>query len=209
MAWQLAKALERLRAQINAVSPSRSKVSDGSIGDEAHASRNSDHNPWIKQGSVGIVSAIDVTHDPANGVDGAILSRSLIADPRVKYVIFARQIWKARTGQWEPYVRKPGQKSYNPHDHHVHISIQPEAIDDISSWPWPTTSAPSVKPVLKTGSSGQDVRVLQDQLRARGADVSTDGNFGPKTEAAVRRFQEQQGLTVDGIVNAATWAKLA
>lgn len=47
MTWRLARGLEHLRAQVNTKWSNRSKDSDGSIGDEAHASRSSDHNPWV------------------------------------------------------------------------------------------------------------------------------------------------------------------
>ena len=124
--WRLAKSLECLRDQINVAHPKRSKVSDGSIGDARHSARGSasDHNPNER----GIVCAIDITHDPANRVDGHILSRELITDPRQKYVIFAGEIFKARTGVWEPY------HGANRHDHHVHISVKSEVCDNIEPW---------------------------------------------------------------------------
>ncbi|HEX3434991.1 MAG TPA: peptidoglycan-binding protein [Solirubrobacteraceae bacterium] len=53
------------------------------------------------------------------------------------------------------------------------------------------------------GSSGSAVTRLQARLK-----LSTDGNFGPETEAAVRRLQARHGLTVDGVVGPATWSVL-
>ena len=64
MAWRVAQSLIRLRDQINLAAPTRSKASDGTIGDAAHATRDSDHNPWVKEGALGIVTAMDITHAP-------------------------------------------------------------------------------------------------------------------------------------------------
>lgn len=63
---------------------------------------------------------------------------------------------------------------------------------------------------LRINSSGTQVWVLQ-QLLNRTVDYTcgkADGIFGTKTLAAVRRYQEANGLTVDGIVGKNTWAKL-
>ena len=76
MAWRVAKSLLKLRDQINAHAPKRSKKSDGYIGDAAHASRSSDHNPWVKDGKMGVVTAADFTHDPAGGFDAERSRRS-------------------------------------------------------------------------------------------------------------------------------------
>lgn len=56
---------------------------------------------------------------------------------------------------------------------------------------------------LKLGSRGTDVITLQKKLN-----LHQDGIFGPLTEEAVKEFQKSNGLTVDGIVGAKTWAKL-
>ena len=62
---------------------------------------------------------------------------------------------------------------------------------------------------LQTGSRGDDVKELQEKLTAKGFNTGTaDGAFGPKTEAAVRRFQEKQGLQVDGIAGPKTCGAL-
>ena len=84
MAWRVAKSLTKLRDQINAMAPRRNKSADGTIGDAAHASRSSDHNPWVKDGKTGVVTALDITNDPRNGVNIGTLSEFLRTqrDPR-------------------------------------------------------------------------------------------------------------------------------
>jgi peptidoglycan hydrolase-like protein with peptidoglycan-binding domain len=64
-------------------------------------------------------------------------------------------------------------------------------------------------PLVRRGhSSEHPVRTLQHLLRARGRTVAVDGSFGPRTEAAVRAYQQSRGLTVDGVVGPKTWAAL-
>ncbi|WP_461613167.1 peptidoglycan-binding domain-containing protein [Clostridium sp. Marseille-QA1073] len=58
---------------------------------------------------------------------------------------------------------------------------------------------------LSIGSSGSDVRVLQDCLIYIGYSLESDGYFGPRTESAVKSFQRSHGLTPDGIVGPLTW----
>ncbi len=59
--------------------------------------------------------------------------------------------------------------------------------------------------VLKQGSRGPDVAALERALAAAGFDPgSTDGEFGPAVEAAVRAFQTNRGLEPDGVAGPAT-----
>jgi hypothetical protein len=63
--------------------------------------------------------------------------------------------------------------------------------------------------MLRQGSSGPAVSALQQQLRDRGFDPGPiDGQFGPRTAAAVRAFQAQQGIASDGVVGPITSGKL-
>lgn len=57
--------------------------------------------------------------------------------------------------------------------------------------------------ILKLGSKGEEVKKLQLKLG-----VDPVGNFGPKTEEAVKKWQKLNGLTPDGIVGDLTWKKL-
>lgn len=75
-----------------------------------------------------------------------------------------------------------------------------------------TTSTPrttSTSPTLARGAMGPKVAELQRLLQAAGVPTgAVDGDFGPMTQAAVRRFQQQKGLSVDGVVGPQTWAAL-
>lgn len=129
-------------AQANQLWPARSKASDGTVGDADHRNRRSDHNPDHR----GVIHAFDLTHDPANGVDCGQLVARLVArrDPRVKYIIFRRTIWRSyqtsRRKPWEP-------ESYtgaNPHTAHMHTSILSTEAAESDTSPWWT--APTVTP---------------------------------------------------------------
>lgn len=64
---------------------------------------------------------------------------------------------------------------------------------------------------LKKGSRSAEVRNMQRLLTGRGYSLGkygTDGDFGALTDAAVRAFQKNNGLAVDGIVGKNTWNKL-
>ena len=67
--WRVAKSLDRLLDQVNQMAPGRSKASDGAIGDPRHQTQKSDHNPHVTDGSIGVVTARDITHDPKHGCD--------------------------------------------------------------------------------------------------------------------------------------------
>ncbi len=62
--------------------------------------------------------------------------------------------------------------------------------------------------VLKRGSRGKSVRVVQEWLSLHGLHVAIDGDFGPATEHAVRDFQRKKRLPRGGVVNASTFAQL-
>lgn len=65
--------------------------------------------------------------------------------------------------------------------------------------------------MLQNGSSGEDVRKLQNALVGAGYNVGStgaDGIFGSNTAAAVRKYQQDNGLSVDGIAGDKTLGKL-
>lgn len=111
--------------QATALWPKRKKLSDGLLPSSAHIKQNpnSDHNTGL---------AVDLTHDPDNGVDCAVLFEKLKEDKRVSYLIFKGKIWSStRT--------IPGNRVYsgsNPHNKHLHISINADSANDTSPWFW-------------------------------------------------------------------------
>jgi peptidoglycan hydrolase-like protein with peptidoglycan-binding domain len=68
--------------------------------------------------------------------------------------------------------------------------------------------------VVASGTTGDAARGIQEEFRFRnmsgvpGRGLAVDGIFGPKTEAAVRGFQQALGITVDGIAGPQTWRAL-
>lgn len=210
--WRLAASLNVLRNQLNAMSPNRSKVSDGTIGNDEHSHHWSDHNP-----DHGVVHAMDVTSDGAHGIDGQKLADALLAskDDRIKYVISNRRIASGKDGPkpwvWRPYTGK------NPHNHHTHLSVTDAGADRTDPWnidldvtlkqSVKPTSRP-VNPVLALGTKGVDVERMQKALIAHGASIISDSDFGPKTEAALVAFQKAMGLVPDGRCGPYTWDAL-
>jgi hypothetical protein len=139
MAWRLAGSLVVLFDEVNRAAPNRSKASDGTIGDEAHATRDSDHNPYIiDSNGMGVVRAANITHDPGSGCNCRIIAeraRKLGAngDPRIRYVIFEGKIASASSSPawaWRPYGGSNG------HYMHVHVSVSESSrgYDDRRPW---------------------------------------------------------------------------
>ena len=65
------------------------------------------------------------------------------------------------------------------------------------------------EPVLRKGSTDAAVRDLQQALKALGHDPGPiDGVFGDATELAVKAFQQEKEITVDGIVGKVTWINI-
>lgn len=61
---------------------------------------------------------------------------------------------------------------------------------------------------LRRGAKGESVELLQELLNVLGYQLAVDGDFGVLTEEAVKKFQQANGLAVDGVVGPLTWEKL-
>lgn len=66
-----------------------------------------------------------------------------------------------------------------------------------------------VLPTLRKGSKGDSVRALQILLNGNGFNCGTvDGDFGSKTDTALRAYQKSRNLTADGICGKNTWTEI-
>lgn len=216
MTYRLAKSLVKLRTQLNALFPERDKESDGWIGNAEHASRSSDHNPWLKVNGVGVVTALDVDADIGYGVTCDMLRDALVRskDRRIKYIIWRGKITSGWDGPAAWVARH--YSGPNRHTHHLHISVEDrDNLFDVDT-DWILNLVPEKEiglrplklPVLKQGDKGDSVAALQRLLSAHGLTVAEDGDFGARTHRAVTVFQKTLGLEPDGVVGVYTWEKL-
>lgn len=176
MSWRLARCLETLRDQVNALAPHRNKASDGTIGDAAHQARTSDHNP----GADGVVEAIDFTHDPAGGFDSYKFAETLrlARDRRLEYVISNGRIFYAggsKPWQWQTYTGP------NPHSAHVHVSCQPDqpTYDNPAPWVIDRGAIAGTTPMAATVFVTKAPKIVADLMRDFGlSDFQAAGAVG-------------------------------
>lgn len=222
--WHLAPSLVQLQKDLDAEFGA-DRPNDGTIGDAAHASRSSEHNPDNDSDTMphGAVSAIDIYTD-ANGktwISDAEFDKLLAVlkkDPRVWYVIHKGHIW-SRTHGFE----KRAYDGSNPHTTHIHLSlVQTKAAhDSTASWkikgikgggttsPPNDTPAPALKklPTLKRGDKHAFlVPILKRFLIVRPG--NEDEVFGSDLEDNTKKYQRSRGLVRDGIIGPKTWAEI-
>lgn len=149
MSWRNAMASLFLLQELNDRWPARDTLSDGTIGDAAHASRDSDHNPWIKDSlGIGVVRARDIDED---GIDGPWLAehlRQLGAAGDERLANFGYVIYEGRIAGGNP-ARGPGRWAWRPytganaHRLHLHVSFTrtpgPNGFDSTAPWGITTT----------------------------------------------------------------------
>ena len=128
--------------QATALRPKRKKASDGLLPSAAHIKQSptSDHNTGL---------AVDITHDPENGIDCVDIFQKLKEDKRVKYLIFQGKIWSAERA-------KEGNRKYtgsNQHTKHLHISINDGMGNDTSPWFWWMNTPKTVNQIVAALSS--------------------------------------------------------
>ena len=87
-----------------------------------------------------------------------------------------------------------------------HDTVQPLGVDGIVG---PKTWARLDPPLIKKGAKGDAVTLLQHLLNDHGFSVgAVDGDFGPKTEKALKDYQKSVHLAEDGQAGRDTWTAL-
>lgn len=187
--WRLARSLEVLRDEIRARHPG---TTVWTIGDQAHASGWSDHNPT----SAGVVCAIDVLGD--RGLDLGWFAEQVRRGnhPALKYVIFNRKI-ASRGGGWRTYTGS------NPHSTHVHVSVG-VGPDGRSSGPydntapWGIATSGGMSMLCKHGDKGPAVQAMQEMILEAGGRLpkyGADGGYGDETAAGLKSVIGGDGKT--------------
>lgn len=212
-AWRLNKFLTTYREAVNQKYPRRTKLSDGTIGNQAHAVTASEHNPDAD----GSVDAWDLDvnlfgSSTPTGTSTEIIEMTKVLvefqrQPQAQLWIFRRQIANRDIDNWRvrPY---PGP---SPHDHHAHLQSRSsmenrpyvlgvdQVVPAVNSKPAAVGSR-----TLKVGMRGEDVAYLQRWLGVE----PDDGIFGPALLAAVKRYQRDRNLVADGIAGPATFTAM-
>src|SRR5262245_8723539 len=154
------------------------------IGIEAENTGNADDSPWpeVQVNAYHRGVAAILKHAGLTAADCAghkEFAPKRKTDPTLDMVAFRASVHSIMTGLAPPPVLIP--------------AAEPAAAG----------AAPG-RPTLRRGDSGPLVRKLQELLG-----IFVDGEFGPRTEAAMREFQRQHQLVPDGIIGPKTWAILA
>jgi hypothetical protein len=217
--WHLAPSFVVLQDELDEEFGA-SRPNDGTIGDQAHAARTSEHNPDNDPDPMpkGAVSAIDI-YTSANGktyITAAEFAKFLAIlkkDSRVWYVIHKGFIYSRTHG-----FAKREYEGSNPHTNHIHISLMQTktAHDNKSSWgisgirgtkpAAPKPSGDKKVPTLSKGDKHELVWVLQGFFGLKRTANQSKALFGNGLDVKVKQYQRTKGLVQDGVVGPKTWA---
>lgn len=202
-AWYLDNGLAVLRSQLEALHPG---IVIGTIGDAAHSSEESDHNP-DPDGSVDAVDPMIGPHysteQAQEEVDAIVSSR----DNRIKYLIWHKRIISSTVNPW---VWREYTGTSDPHTSHWHLSVNDSHHSNLSKWKLSMTLKNHTLLTLddysvaelRQGDSDSDfngsymVVRLQTLLTMKGHKLTADGDYGPATAAAVKAMFGGDGKTV-------------
>lgn len=209
--WILIPCLVQLRDEFNLIAPARARGADGSIGDQAHADRVSDHNP-DETGAVPIhdadhvneVHALDITTDLREpGLSMEMVVQHLLArcrsgaERRLRYIIFNRRIWHVDEG-W----RQQTHTGDDPHTGHAHFSASYDSAREASTASWHLEEIPVALTADDKKWLAAEVRAAVKELLTADADPSArEYSLGGMVTTVERRTD---ALANDLVPNLAT-----
>jgi murein L,D-transpeptidase YcbB/YkuD len=157
------------------------------------------------------VHAINSWHKRGRALDaGANSQPPKVALQRHLYTHFASELYELFGPQNGACVKNgvritlpEGSALENQHDNHTHVAAR-------SSKRLRALAGAGTYPTLRVGDNGASVRRLQAALGYLHflAPGNRTGHFGPRTLAAVKKFQRRYKLKADGVVGTQTWSKL-
>lgn len=210
MAWVLTRGITTWRNEIDEVFPGRDKSTDGTIGDQSHASGTSGHNPDISgkaeyrdYDNLDEVRAADIDKDLRNPkFSMEQLIQWLVALGRAghylpfRYFIYNKRIWRKSTGwKTETYT--------GPSDHSDHAHFSGDYTQTADNWTsklgllaFVRSATGEGEMLVQKGDKGEDVKFWQNILVDLGYGNimgEVDGDYGDKMEAAVNAFRKAKG----------------
>jgi hypothetical protein len=193
--WVLVPCLVSLRNEFNELAPVRDKASDGSIGDQAHASSPSDHNPdetgstpYEDADSANEVHAIDVDRDLRRS--GWTMTRAVQIilerhrdgrDGRLQNIIWDGRIW-SRSWGWAAREYAGS----NPHDKHAHFSARYTTAQERDTRAWGLLEAAG-----DTGGGGNEAIMSVHDVREYFASAAK----GVRGEGSATNIQDRKDVT--------------
>jgi hypothetical protein len=201
VAWAVTASLARLVADFRTAFPAKDRSSDGSIGDAAHQTETSGHNPDDTAGSraeysdadsKAEVRAVDVDsdlRDPRGVTMQQVIDRMLLTPAdlrRLRYIIYNRRIWSRNTG-WQPRAYTGS----SPHTEHAHFSGDPDTDEDNAPWTSVLSFQEDEMTQAETNEILSRLRWLDARVRAitEASDTYTDpgGTVRPQLDTVARK----------------------
>jgi hypothetical protein len=159
----LVPCLVALRDEFDRMSPKRDRGADGWIGDAAHASRTSDHNP-LPDGRV-LALDIDSTgpwpeYDLHAAVWDIVQEHRLGDQARLEYVIWQRKIAsRASSWSWQQY------DGADPHTNHAHFSARHDRTGETDTTYWGVCMNPADITKIAKAASDLTITAYTNTLR--------------------------------------------
>ncbi len=135
----------------------------------------------------------------ASGPDVVLLQKVVGAEPDGQF----GPLTAAALGTWQTQHGLPATKAADEATWKkmVDLGLVPDRSGSSSPAPTPSSLEKYVQVVLKRGSTGTAVRVLQQAIGG----LTVDGEFGPRTETRVKEYQTSKRLKATGVVDPQVW----